>query len=417
MSSTLTRDRADVKSKTVYVGVDLGLDHHVAVVLGKEPTRGRLDRFGFAPTQEGFTYFHSRMARLLEREQATDMLVGMEPTNGFWKPLAQELELRDQAYCLVNPYTVKKHREGDQLDRSRDDNRDAQQIAKLVRQGAYTQTQLLHGMYAELRQYVVWYDRLTKDSTRQKNVIWSLVKQVFPELTIAFKDLGRKTALAMLSRCAPAATVRQMDWEPFEAMVRSGFHGERLYLKGLRQAYDLAFHSVGIHDGLQAIQDSLSAYVETLWHLEKQRERAACKMHDTLHALPEAPYVLSIPGIKVVNAAMILGEIGDPRRYTSGRQLVKLAGVHPTPNTSGRKQRSRTPMSRKGRPRLRSALNQAVVTLIREDPAFKRRFEHLCQRKENPLEKMQAIGVLMNRLMRIIWALIQGSVYYDSRLA
>ena len=52
----------------------------------------------------------------------------MEPTNFFWKLLARELEEKQLSYRLVNAYTVKKHREGDQLDRSKDDRRDAVQI-------------------------------------------------------------------------------------------------------------------------------------------------------------------------------------------------------------------------------------------------------------------------------------------------
>ena len=59
----------------------------------------------------------------------------MEPSNYFWKLFAKELEEKKIPYHLVNAYTVKKHREGDQLDRSKDDQRDAGQIAELSRNG------------------------------------------------------------------------------------------------------------------------------------------------------------------------------------------------------------------------------------------------------------------------------------------
>ncbi len=74
-------------------------------------------------------------------------------SNYFWKLLARELEEKKITYHLVNAYTVKKHREGDQLDRSKDDRRDAGQIAELSRNGHYTQTRLQKGAYEELRQY------------------------------------------------------------------------------------------------------------------------------------------------------------------------------------------------------------------------------------------------------------------------
>jgi len=44
----------------------------------------------------------------------------------------------------VNAYTVKKHREGDQLDRSKDDRRDAGQIAELSRNGKTCPGYLTH---------------------------------------------------------------------------------------------------------------------------------------------------------------------------------------------------------------------------------------------------------------------------------
>jgi transposase len=93
----------------------------------------------------------------------------MEPTNYFWKLLARELEEKQQPYRLVNAYTVKKHREGDQLDRSKDDRRDAGQIAELSRNGKTTRTQLQQRAYEGLRQYATLYHQL-KQSIRQMSM-------------------------------------------------------------------------------------------------------------------------------------------------------------------------------------------------------------------------------------------------------
>ena len=150
-NSTLSKKLASVKPGTLYIGVDLALDRNVAVVLGERAER--LDRFGFPNNQDGYDYFHRRLETLRERQQAPAVLVGMEPTNYFWKLLATYLEQQQIGYRLVNPYTVKKHREGDQLDRSKDDSRDAFTIGDLLRTGKFTETQLLHGQYAELRQH------------------------------------------------------------------------------------------------------------------------------------------------------------------------------------------------------------------------------------------------------------------------
>ena len=70
-------------------------------------------------------------------------------------------------------------------------------------------------------------------------------------------------------------------------------------------------------------------------------------------------------------------------------------------------------MSHKGRPRLRTTLFFAVMRLIRLDQAFAREYVRLQTREKNPLVKMQALGVLMNKLLRILWALISKRTFYD----
>jgi len=410
-NSTLSKKLASVKPGTLYVGVDLALDHNVAVVLSERAER--LARFGFPNDRGGYDYFYRRLEAVQRRQQAPAVLVGMEPTNYFWKLLAADLELHRVGYRLVNPYTVKKHREGDQLDRSKDDYRDAFTIGDLLRTGKFTETRLLHGQYAELRQYSTLYERLRRDTGRQKTLIRNTAGQLFPELTREFKDFTGATTLAMLNNHAAATMIQSMSEDAFIAGVRADFQGKRLQVSKLRRAHALVANSVGLKDGVQALQLALHMHIEALETLQRQLDEASIAFVDTFLALPEAPYLLSVHGLGVITAATILSEIGDPKHYSNGRQLIKLAGTQPVLNTSGRKTRSRTPMSHKGRPRLRTALFFAVMRLVQVDDAFAREYLQLQTREENPLIKMQALGVLMNKLLRILWALMRNRTFYN----
>ena len=73
-------------------------------------------------------------------------------------------------------------------------------------------------------------------------------------------------------------------------------------------------------------------------------------------------------------------------------------------------------MSRKGRPRLRTTLFFAAMRLVQVDDAFARVYLRFQQRQENPLTKMQALGALMNKLLRILWALIRQQTFYNPAL-
>jgi transposase len=411
MSRTLARKLAQVKPGTLFVGVDLGLDRNVAVVINEGAQQ--LARFWFPHERDGYAYFRGRLKMLQEQYRAVTVLVGMEPSNYLWRLLANELELHQLAYRLVNPYTVKKHREGDQLDRSKDDNRDAFAIADLLRTGKFTETRLLHGGYAELRQYATMVERLNCEMTRHKNRLHSAVGQLFPEVKGVFKGLTGQTAMAMLQNHAAAAVIRDLSVEEFVAAVRRDYGGQRLCVSKLRQAHRLAAVSVGLQDGLQGLQLRVRHQLQILTSLARQRTEAQEAMIDCFLALPESRYLLSIHGLGLISAATILAEIGNPRHYHNGRQWVKLAGSQPAPNLSGRKSRSRTPMSRKGRSRLRTALFFAVLRLIQVNDAFAGDYQRLQERDNNPLTKMQALGVLMNKLLRISWALIRQQVDYS----
>ena len=222
---TLSKKLACVKRGTLFIGVDLALDRNMAVVLTERAEQ--LRRFGFPNERDGYDYFYRCLETLQQQQHAPAMLVGMEPTNYIWKLLVTDMEQRrpDFNYRLVNPYTVKKRREGDQLDCSKDDNRDAFIIGDLLRTGKFTETRLLHGSYAELRQYVTLHSRLQGDIRRQKTLIGNVTGQLFPELPQVFKELTGLTASAMLRQHAVAAEIREMSQQDFIANTHAGFRG------------------------------------------------------------------------------------------------------------------------------------------------------------------------------------------------
>jgi transposase len=409
--SNISKRLAQVQPGTLHVGVDLALEKNVAVVINERAER--LDQFSFSQDRSGYDYFLQRLEGVRQNQHASELLVAMEPTNYFWKLLARELEQHKITYHLVNSYTVKRHREGDQMDRSKDDRRDAKQIAELSRTGHYTQTRLQAGAYEDLRQYASVYAQVQRSIRRQKQVLWALVGQVFPELFQVFKNLEGDTSQALVMTCTPAAFIRQMTIETFIKKVRSAYTGKRLLVSKLARLHQLAATSIGVTEGLSAIQLAIQVHLNYLQTLEKELEQVTSAMTASLLSLPEAPYLLSIKSLGPVSAATFLADIGDPKRYQAAAQWVKLAGIQPVPRTSGMKQRSRTPMSHQGRPRLRTMLYFTCMRMVQQDQHFAQLYAHLQKRSNNPLTKMQALGVLMNKLLHILWALIHDQTFYN----
>jgi len=413
--SNISKQLKQVQPGTLHVGVDLALDKNVVIVINEKAER--LDHFSFPQDRGGYDYFLRRVEGLRQKHHASSAVVAMEPSNYFWKLLARELEEKGITYHLVNAYTVKKHREGDQLDRSKDDRRDAGQIAELSRNGHYTQTRLQKGAYEELRQYATLYDQTVQAIRREKQVLWGLAEQAFPELFQVFKNLGGETSQALLVSDACAATIRQTTEEDFIAKVRLAHTGKKLGISRVRRAYHLAATSIGVTEGLAAIQLAIQLHLSRLQTLQAQLEQVTHAMATCLASLPETPFLLSLKSLKTVSVALFLAEVGDPKRYQAAAQWVKLAGIQPAPNTSGKKQRSKTPMSHQGRARLRTMLYFTCLRMVQHDPHFVQLYSDLQRRPTNPLTKMQALGVLMNKLLHILWALIQNQTFYNPSFA
>jgi transposase len=414
-NSSISRKLRQVPGGRLHVGVDLGLEKNVVAVLNERAER--VDRFKFVTERGGYEYFLERMERVRQKQGAAGVVVAMEPTNYFWKLLARELEEQALPYRLVNAYTVKKHREGNRLDRSKDDLRDAEEIAELSRTGHYTETRLQKGPYEDLRQYATLYTQTVGALRREEHVIWSLVGQVFPELIQVCHDLEGDTSRALLVSCACAARIRQLSESEFLTRVRAAYPGKRFGRTKAQQAYRLATRSIAATEGLSALQLALQLHVATWQILQTHLTQVTQAMTETLAPLPEVPYLLSVKSFNTVSVALFLAEVGDPHHYRSAAQWVKLAGIQPAPDTSGKKQRSQTPMSHQGRARLRTLLYFACLRLIQSDPHFARLYTHLQRRSNNPLTRMQAIGVLMNKLLHILWALIHTQTNYNPPFA
>ncbi len=411
MSKYTTKYVSQLPAGTLFAGIDLGLDTLVVVVL--DASRQRLDRFRTENTAPGYVNLHHRLQRLVEKHGAPGVWVGMEPTNYYWKQVGYALERHNIPFRLVNALTVKRHREGDQLDRSKDDGRDAFTIADLLRDGKFTQTRLPHGVYAELQMGYIAYQRLRRDRGRQATLLVNTVRQLFPEFQQVFKDVTGATARAVIGAGLVPQVLCTQTERLFLASVRSHFTGQRVSVQQVRRLYTLADQSAGSSEAVQALSQMAQQQAETIALLDAQAAHLLQMLLVQFETLPEAPYLLSIQGLTAASALGLVASIGDLALYPHGSALIKLAGTQPTPNTSGRKTYSPTPFSHQGRSGLRTVLYFITLRLIRQNDALAYHYQRLTTRTEHPLPQMQALGACMNKLLWYAWHVVKYHEPYD----
>ncbi len=83
----------------------------------------------------------------------------------------------------------------------------------------------------------------------------------------------------------------------------------------------------------------------------------------------------SIPGIGSVTSDIIISEIGDIGRFSSGESLVAFAGIDPKVKQSGLSLKRNTKITKRGSPHLRYAVYLADMSAQQCDPEFKAYFD------------------------------------------
>lgn len=415
MSNRVAENLARIKPGTLFAGVDVARDQHVVTVITDQARR--VARFKIAHTQDGFARLFQRLAALQDRHCAPEVIIAMEPTSSLWKPLAQAVTTRGGPYVLVNAYTVHQRRAGDALDGAKDDWRDSATIAELARTGVFTETQLLQSPFAELRHIEQRLEIAGREIARHKNRLRADLAVVFPEFRTVFKDVLGLTAQAVMEHDVLPDHISKTEETVWLLSVRQVFRGQKLSLSHLARLRAVAASSIGCRAGADAYQCTIRRTLRILRLLQEEQgelQRAICAQAVQVAGHARA---LEIAGLALLTVGRILGQIGDPTHFHKARQLVKLAGIQPTPRASGQRSRSRTPMAHQGRAGLRTILYFATLRVIHADAAFRQAYERLQTRAVHPLKKMEAIGALMNKLLRVVWTLIVQDVPYDPQRA
>ena len=393
-------------------GVDPHKKKH-AVVLRTQDAMVH-SRFKVGNSRQGFNELLERTGWCMRRVGARGVIFAIEAGGRYWRPLAYFLDANGIPFRLVNPFTLKRRREGDDVDRRKNDYHDAETAAELLRTGAFTETRLAEGTYAELREAYHAHHRLGKEITQNSNLLGSLLDGVFPEFCGVFRDVDSKTALAVLEAYPLPRTIAAMTLKEFQDAMLKRCKGMRIMRKKLAAIHEAARESIGIKAGSGAVASEVSMLVERLRLLQGQKEKSAWLLVGLEESLPESRLLLSVNGIGHITVAGLLGELGPIRNYQNAKQLVKMAGINPVQSESAGKRGGRTPMSKKGRPLLRHCLWEACTGLLRYNASFKSWFEGLLERPVHghPLNKREARGAMCRKLLHLVFSLVKNGTSY-----
>ena len=124
----------------------------------------------------------------------------------------------------------------------------------------------------------------------------------------------------------------------------------------------------------------------------------------------EYPCLLSIPGIGPAISATILAALGNPYRFDTAKQVIKLAGLDLSASRSGRPALKATPViSKRGNSELRYALCQAALVAGSRNTFFRCWFARKLQGREREQGIVGILRVkLAAKLLVIAWTMMKN---------
>lgn len=410
MNYTQIRHLNQITPSTLIVGVDVSKRFHIARA---QDYRGQ--EFGkhikFLNTNEGFKAFAAWFESLMKQECKTSIVVGMEPTGPYWINLARYLNNRDILVVTVNPHHVKKSKELDDNNQSKNDVKDARVIAQLVKDARFSEPNFLDGPYEELRNAKNLRRIMISDLTRNKNRIQNWLDRFFPEWEQVYARWEAKSFVIVLKRYTfPEVIAKQTASELYESIqidVKRGFGKSRI-----DKLIEVCKMSIGLKTGYAMGAEEIKYLLSTHERLECEIQLLDGKIETLCSSMDEVKRLMEINGIALTTATGIISELGDIRKYKDANQVIKMAGLSLIENSSGEK-KGRMSISKRGRKDLRKTLYQAMLGMIRTNHGFRMLFEYYTMRTKNQLTGKQALVALMRKLLRIIHAIITKGQAYD----
>jgi transposase len=388
------------------VGIDIAKDTHHAF-FGTATGKTLLKRLVFENTQEGFDKLLIQTEAVKLQHGLTKIVFGLEPTADYHKPLGEFLITAGHRVVLVSGVAVKRNRELLDGRWDKHDTKDSANVADLISQGKCLFYDAPPLPLRELRALMSLKRRLKKQEhgimTRIRN---HLLAQYFPELDRWYRHWGTE-GLSIVRWCLNPSVLAAMDYRHFARLIapqtRSLAQQERL-----RSIWQTAGESIGCEAG-NALGFEATVMVEELEHIRELIRATDQKIEEICLQFPAYRYLLTIPGFGPDVSSKVLGAIGDPFRFQTGKQVLKMAGLDLSAERSGKRSDAITPvLSKKGKAHLRYALYQAALIASTRNRSFVLYFTNTLRGREKEKGIKTKMRVkLAAKLLIIAWTLMK----------
>lgn len=403
-------------SETILVvGVDVAKSRHHAF-FGGANGKTLWKKLIFDNNIQDFEKLRNMASNLMAKHGLQHCVYGVEPTASYHKPLAEYLIRNNEQVVYVSNVAVKHNRSLLDGRWDKNDTKDAANIADLVGQGRCQFYDLAGNDVRELRSLLAYRAKLKKqEHALRMRIRNNLLAQYFPELDKQMPQGGQDgLILDIIAQEFAPIQIAKMTFE----MFRQQHHMQKRHLvqeKKLRAIWEASQESVGCDLPASAAWEG-RMLVDQLRHTRQIKHELEVQLKEVGQGFPAYQCLLTMPGFGPIVSAMTLAAIGDAHRFTSRKQILRLAGLDLSASRSGKQSNSAIPViSKQGKAGLRYALFQAATIASYKDADISSYFTRLLKGRE--LErgiKTKMRVKLAAKLLVIAWTLMKRNEEFDS---
>ena len=345
------------------------------------------------------------------KDQNQPVTILMENTGHYHYPVLKAIEDANLQVCLINAYQMKKY--GDmELRKAKTDKKDALRIARYALEKGYSLVPHtpMDQKYEDLRFLARQYEQRMGTLTVNKVFLINLLDETMPGITkvLSLTTRDPETSLSMLfiKRFKSYDHIREMGktrfLDSYDKLARKS-RNRRAYGCGLT-IYEMAMNSIttkGENEYTLAAQDQC---VDLVSESQKAADTIILKMQNLAETLPEYAVLRSMAGVGDRLGPLILAEIGDIRRFHSGKALNAYAGNDAPPYQSGTFESHNRHISKRGNAALRKycfeVMQALKLTRPQDDPVYL--FLLKKEQEGKPYNVAKMAGV--NKFLRIYYA-------------
>ena len=404
---------ASITEKTLIVGIDVGSETHYARAFDWRNYEYSKKPFAFNNDEAGFASFKAWMEDIAEKHGKEVVIPGMEPTGHYWLNLGAYLQEQGMKPVHVNPHHVKKSKELDDNNPSKNDRKDPKTIAGLVNEGRFSYPYIPTGIYAEIRNLSNLRIQTQEEITRIKNRIARWFSIYFPEIKDVYRNPDAVSGLMVIKQAPLPCDIKELGVNGVNKIWRDA----RLKGAGIKRATTLvtaAEHSIGNTEAPRSARKEIRNLLNDYETYKNRMDELMQEIKETLSEIPYIDKLMEINGIGIKTVSCFIAEVGDIGRFDNPKQVQKLAGYAIVADSSG-KHNGESRISHRGRKRLRYALYEAAISVIGKNKEFKEIHSYYRTREKNPLKKMQSVIAVACKLIRIFYTILTKGVDYDSQ--